>query len=83
MINGTTYSVLVEDVPVRYQVIGEGKPLLLIHGLSGSMFWWRRNTAALAEHYCVYLVDLPGFGSMTRCSKRLTLLKVASWLQNG
>src|SRR5258707_5965522 len=72
--------VLVEGSPVRYGVIGEGKPILLIHGLSGSMLWWRRNTAALAKHYRVYLVDLPGFGSMARTSKHLTLLKVAPWL---
>jgi pimeloyl-ACP methyl ester carboxylesterase len=72
--------VQVEGTPVRYGVIGEGKPILLIHGLSGSMLWWRRNTAALAKHYRVYLVDLPGFGSMARTSKHLTLLKVAPWL---
>jgi pimeloyl-ACP methyl ester carboxylesterase len=76
----TTHIVLVEGTPVRYWVVGEGQPVVLIHGLSGSMLWWRNNTTAFADHYRVYLVDLPGFGSMARRSKRLTLVKVASWL---
>jgi pimeloyl-ACP methyl ester carboxylesterase len=75
----TTHIVLVEGTLVRYWIIGEGQPIVLIHGLSGSMLWWKRNMAALAEHYRVYLVDLPGFGSMAH-SKRFTLVKVASWL---
>src|SRR5690349_23382915 len=75
-----THIVLIEDTPVRYWIMGEGQPLVLIHGLSGSMLWWKRNVAALAKHYRVYLVDLPGFGSMARISNRLTLVKIASWL---
>lgn len=76
----TTHIVLVEGTPVRYWAVGEGQPVVLIHGLSGSTLWWQHNTTAFAEHYRVYLVDLPGFGSMARRSKRLTLVKVASWL---
>jgi pimeloyl-ACP methyl ester carboxylesterase len=79
-INVATHIVLVEDTPVHYWIMGEGQPIVLIHGLSGSTLWWQRNTAALAKHYRVYLVDLPGFGSMARKSKRLTLIKIASWL---
>lgn len=36
--------------------------MLLLHGLSGSGRWWRRNTAALARHFSVYTIDLFGFG---------------------
>lgn len=75
-----THIVLIEDTPVRYWIMGEGQPIVLIHGLSGSMLWWKRNATALAKHYRVYLVDLPGFGSMARSSKCLTLVKIASWL---
>lgn len=41
---------------------GSGQPLVLIHGLSGSSRWWRRNIPALAQHFCVQTVDLLGYG---------------------
>ncbi len=46
-----------------YHVEGSGPPLLLIHGLSGSVGWWRRNIPVLSEHYTVYAVELRGFGA--------------------
>ena len=41
---------------------GEGTPVALIHGLSGSSRWWSRNFEALAERHLVAAVDLVGFG---------------------
>lgn len=40
---------------------GSGPPLLLVHGLSGSVRWWRRNVPSLARHFTVYAVELQGF----------------------
>src|SRR3954451_20551321 len=51
---------------VRYQVQGEGDPLVLVHGLAGSSAWWVRNIGPLSRYYKVYLIDLPGFGSMRK-----------------
>jgi len=65
---------------VRYKVVGEGEPVVLVHGLSGSTRWWARNTAALATEYRVYLVDLPGFGAMRRLRRHFVLAEAASWL---
>ena len=45
---------------------GEGPPLLLIHGLSGSRRWWRRNLPALEPHFTVYRLELAGFGHARR-----------------
>src|SRR3954468_20361823 len=47
---------------VAYQVAGSGPPVVLVHGLAGSLRWWCRNVAALAEAHTVYLLNLPGFG---------------------
>ncbi|MCC6176485.1 MAG: alpha/beta fold hydrolase [Chloroflexi bacterium] len=50
------------DVTLYYQTAGQGDPLVLVHGLSGSGRWWRRNVPALARHHRVYTLDLIGFG---------------------
>ena len=47
---------------VRYRAVGEGPPVLLVHGLGGSPRWWGRTTHALAEVHRVILPELPGFG---------------------
>jgi len=60
--------------------VGEGDPIILVHGLSASSRWWVRNVPALAEHYQVYLIDLPGFGAMRRFFYRFALDNVTSWL---
>lgn len=49
-----------------YSKDGSGPPLLLIHGLSGSVRWWRRNIPELARHFTVYAVELQGFAGNRR-----------------
>jgi pimeloyl-ACP methyl ester carboxylesterase len=51
--------------PLRLAVsdTGQGKPLLLIHGLGASSYTWKKITPALARHYRVIAVDLKGFGA--------------------
>jgi len=43
-------------------VMGEGPPVLLIHGHSGCWQNWLENIPHLAERYRVIVPDLPGFG---------------------
>jgi pimeloyl-ACP methyl ester carboxylesterase len=74
------HSVQVNNTRVSYQVLGEGPPLILVHGLSGSMRWWVHNVQVLAQDHRVYLVDLPGFGIMRRVRARFALINVAQWL---
>lgn len=47
-----------------YQSVGDapGTPVVLVHGLSGSRRWWRRNVDALAGRHTVHLIDLVGYG---------------------
>jgi pimeloyl-ACP methyl ester carboxylesterase len=47
---------------IHYQVTGEGSPLVLIHGLSGSSRWWSKNIAELGRQFRLYMIDLVGFG---------------------
>lgn len=67
-----------------YTEQGQGPSVLLIHGLSGSRLWWRRNLPALAKEFRVYTVDLVGFGRSSRqrvlpFAESAALL--ASWVQ--
>ena len=47
---------------LHYLHAGEGRPLLLLHGLLGGSFCWRRNMEALSRRHAVFAVDLPGHG---------------------
>lgn len=38
------------------------KPLVLLHGGHGSWEHWARNIDALAQHFHVFVPDMPGFG---------------------
>jgi pimeloyl-ACP methyl ester carboxylesterase len=71
--------VRVGTVEIAYQVLGQGPPLLLIHGLSGSGRWWARNVQALAQHFRVYVIDLVGFGA-SRGRQAFVLPEAAGYL---
>jgi len=79
-IRASVQYVEVEGIRVRYQVMGSGEPLVLVHGLSASSLWWIRNVQDLAQQYRLYLVDLPGFGAMHYPRGRFVLERAASWL---
>ena len=80
MVKVSLHTVQVGAYNVRYQTVGEGAPVVLVHGLSGSTLWWRRNVPELAQHYKVYLVDLPGFGAGSRKHGRFALKQAGDWL---
>ncbi|WP_371622011.1 alpha/beta hydrolase [Streptomyces sp. NBC_01116] len=50
------------DGAVRWDVIGEGEPVVLLHGTPFSSLIWRDIAPALARDHRVYLWDLLGFG---------------------
>ena len=56
----------VDGCRVRYLFSGQGRPLLLIHGLLGYSFSWRYNFEALGEMRSLYAIDLPGAGFSER-----------------
>jgi pimeloyl-ACP methyl ester carboxylesterase len=47
---------------ISYFRAGAGQPLLLLHGLLGGLFCWRRNMEALSRQHTVFAIDLPGHG---------------------
>ena len=49
-------------IRTHYVVAGQGRPVVLIHGLGASVATWRDNLGPLAERHAVYALDLPGHG---------------------
>ena len=47
-------------------VVGEGAPLLLLHGFDSSLLEFRRLAPLLAAHHCLIIPDLYGFGFTPR-----------------
>lgn len=51
-----------EGQQVRFGAIGQGPPLVLLHGTPFSSVVWRRIAPYLADHRRVYYFDLLGYG---------------------
>ncbi|MBI2183696.1 MAG: alpha/beta hydrolase [Thaumarchaeota archaeon] len=47
---------------LHYQTTGSGSPVVLVHGITGSLADWRWIVPLLARKLQVVSVDLPGFG---------------------
>jgi pimeloyl-ACP methyl ester carboxylesterase len=65
---------VVDGTPTEYRVAGRGKPVVLVHGLSGSWRWWEPVLEPLAERRLVHLLDLPRLGA------RFPAHELTSWL---
>jgi len=47
---------------MHYKVLGNGKPIILIHGFGTDGYSWRNNIPALSKHFRLCAPDLIGFG---------------------
>ncbi|MFC9978453.1 alpha/beta fold hydrolase [Gordonia sp. NPDC127522] len=59
------HEISTEKGVLRYQVTGDGPPLLLLHGSGPGVTGLRNfggNLPRFAEHFTCYVVDFPGFG---------------------
>jgi 4,5:9,10-diseco-3-hydroxy-5,9,17-trioxoandrosta-1(10),2-diene-4-oate hydrolase len=59
--------------PVNVIDVGEGDPLVFIHGLSGSWVNWLENIPHFARGHRVIAVDLPGFGHSPMPVQRISI----------
>ena len=48
---------------LNYRTLGEGYPLIILHGVFGSSDNWQSQGKVLAEHFKVFLVDLRNHGN--------------------
>ena len=55
-----------EGRAVAHDAMGDGPPLVLVHGTPFSSYVWRDVARELARHHRVYLYDLIGYGQSDR-----------------
>lgn len=47
---------------IKYNIVGRGEPLILVHGTPWSSYNWRKIIPALSDWFTVYYYDLLGYG---------------------
>ena len=48
---------------LNYEIVGSGEnKLVLLHGLTGSLHYWKRNLESITKTHSLLLIDLLGFG---------------------
>lgn len=65
-------TVKIADATYAYIDIGEGEPLVLLHGFTGSKEAWEKHMQTFAKRYRVIAIDLPGHGE-TRSNEPRTM----------
>lgn len=50
-------------MPLNYEIVGSGEnKLVLLHGLTGSLNYWKRDLENITKTHSLLLIDLLGFG---------------------
>ncbi len=63
----------VEDRPVNVITLGEGPPIVFVHGLGGSWQNWLEQLPVFAREHRVAALDLPGFGASPMPREQITI----------
>ncbi len=73
----------VDDIKIFYKILGDGFPLLMIHGLSdNSDNWDPILTRGLSERYKIVLFDVPGSGRSELSNKEPSIKLFADETSN-
>jgi pimeloyl-ACP methyl ester carboxylesterase len=76
-----------ESIPIEFEGVtvdavafGQGDPVLLVHGYTSSKEAWFLNLQALAQHFRVLALDLPGHGRSSKVAPDRYLAFCSEWL---
>jgi pimeloyl-ACP methyl ester carboxylesterase len=71
-----TKRVAVSHGEIAWDVMGEDRPIVLVHGTPSRSLLWRNIAPVLAERHAVYVFDLLGFGQSERHEAQEVSLRV-------
>lgn len=75
--------VKVGSINTRYWTSGnKGTKVLLLHGAGGCVDYWMQNIGALAQHHCVYAVDMVGSGRSDKPVATYSLTYLAQFIKD-
>ncbi|HVA64666.1 MAG TPA: alpha/beta hydrolase [Terriglobales bacterium] len=74
--------ILLPSGRLRFERLGAGPPLVLLHGLLGSGAQWRAAAKILSAHLTCWLLELPGI-SLSDPIPDATLLGLRGWLEQA
>jgi len=60
------YYATLKDVRLHYVILGQGKPVILLHGWPQTWYEWRLLMPLLADQYLLIAPDLRGLGDSSR-----------------
>lgn len=73
--------IIVKDLTVNYKVIGEGKPMLILHGWGSKSDRWLTVAELLAQKNIQCIIpDLPGFGQSQEPQTAWSIDNYVEWL---
>ncbi len=74
--------ITIDGIKTNYQVFGEGKPFLILHGWNSSSEKWIKEAKIVSEKgFKVIVPDLPGFGASDKLPKPWTVNDYAKWFE--
>jgi pimeloyl-ACP methyl ester carboxylesterase len=73
----------VGDGDLVWRIWGNGEPLVLLHGGTGSWMHWMRNVEDLARDYMLLVPDIPGSGESASLALPTSVEAVAAGLLAG
>lgn len=66
-----------DGVRLHYRISGEGRVVVLIHGLTASSLHFQKQIPVLASHFRIIAPDLRGHGQSETLNDHLTLQRLA------
>jgi pimeloyl-ACP methyl ester carboxylesterase len=70
-------AIILDGSMVHYEALGRGRPIVFLHGWTGSWRYWINAMQVASTSFRAYAIDLFGFGDTTRAPLNYTLDKQA------
>jgi pimeloyl-ACP methyl ester carboxylesterase len=75
-------AILVDGGIVHYEVIGRGRPIIFLHGWSGSWRYWVPAMQSASTSFRAYAMDFWGFGDTAHDKERYAIHRQVNLLEN-